>query len=454
MKILIAGGGKVGATLTRQLTSEGHAVTLIDRSSDVLEAIMGQYDVMAVQGNAAVLDILEQAGVKDSDLLIAATDRDEVNLLACMTAHGLNPKIHTIGRIRNPEYRRQAYEMRSVFGLNMVINPEREAAHDIARLLKYPGFRTIETFAKGNVEIVEVQVTHDSKLNHVALNQLSKIVHCKVLVCAVQRGDQCLMPDGNFVLQENDHLYVTAETENLSTLLISLGMISNGVKNVLITGGGRISFYLAQQLQQSGISCQIIEKDHNRCMELAVSLPETRIVEGDASNQNLLEEERLESYDALINLTGLDELNIVMSLYGAAKGVKHVITKMSHAENNLLINELQLGSVVSPKELTCNSIVQYVRAMENSHDAAVSIHRIANGQAEAVEFRIDESAKNVGKKFKDLNLKKNVLISSVSHGWSTEIASGNTSYEVGDTVVVVTQSGTPLMQFNDIFEAA
>ena len=453
MKILIAGCGKVGSTLTKQLTSEGHEITLIDHDPEVLEAIMERYDVMGVQGNAAAMESLEQAGVEDADLLIAATDMDEVNLLSCLTAHGLNEKLHTIGRIRNPEYRRQAYEMRSVFGLNMVINPEREAATSISRLLKYPGFRTIETFAKGNVEIVEVHVTADSKLKNVALSQLQNIIHCTVLVCAIVRDDKCLMPDGSFVLKENDHLYITATTSNLSALLRSLGIISKPIKNVLIAGGGRISYYLASQLQESGMTCEIIEQNAKRCEELALLLPDARVVQGDASNQNFMETERIDSYDALVMLTGLDELNIVMALYGSARGVKHVVTKVSHGENNLLLNELEIGSVVSPKELSCNTIVQYVRAMQNRQGAAITIHRIAGGQAEAIEFIIDENSKYIGEKIKNLKLKKNVLISSISRGENTEIASGNSSYELDDTVVVITNSSNPILQFNDIFEA-
>ena len=453
MRILIAGGGKVGSTLARLLTAEDHEVTLIDRSASVLEEIMGQYDVMAVQGNAASMDVLEQAGVKEADLLIAATDMDETNLLTCLTAHGINEKIHTIGRIRNPEYRRQAFEMRSVFALNMVINPEQEAAAAISRLLKYPGFLTIESFAKGNVDIAELRVTADSKLNNLTLSSLPKVAHCQVLVCAVLRDGKCLMPNGNFVLKENDKIYVASTTDNLSTLLISLGYLSRMIRNVMITGGGRISYYLAKYLQAGGMKCEIVEVNHRKCVELAALLPEARIVEGDASNQNLMESERISQYDALVTLTGLDELNLIMSMYGNAQGIDHVITKLSHAENNKLLDALNLGSVISPKELVSDKIVQYVRAMGNRQGAAVSIHRIADGQAEAIEFRIDKNTKNIGVKFKDLKVKPNILIASVTNSQKTEIASGNSHFELDDTVVVVTDTQKTIFQMNDIFEA-
>ncbi len=452
MRILVAGVGKVGATLTRLLTSEGHEITLIDRSADVLESIMEQYDVMGVQGNAAAMDVLNQAGVQNADLLIAATDKDEINLLACLTAHGINEKIHTIGRIRNPEYRKQAHEMRSVFGLNMVINPEQEAAAAISRLLKYPGFLTIESFAKGNVDIVELRVGPDSKLKDVTLNHLPKVAHCQVLVCAVVRNGKCIMPNGNFVLQENDKIYVTATTENLTTLLYSLGYVSSTIRNVMIAGGGRISYYLAKYLQAGGMRCQIVEINPRKAEELAEILPDVRVVEGDASSQTLMESERIDQYDALITLTGLDELNIVLSLYGSARGISHVVTKVSHAEDNKLLDALNIGSVISPKELVSDIIVQYVRAMGNRQGAAVSVHRIADGQAEAIEFRIDGKTKYIGRKFKDLRIKPNILISSVSDGIRTQIASGNSCYELGDTIVVVTKSGTPIFQVNDIFE--
>lgn len=451
MNIVIAGGGKVGSELTGKLSAEGHEITLIDINADVLENIMEKYDVIAIQGNTASMDVLDEAGIRKADLLIAATNADEINLLACFTARSLNKNIHTIGRIRNPEYRRQAIEMRDLFGLNLIINPEQQAANEIGRLLKYPGFLNIDTFAKGNTEIVSIKVTESSPLKHVVLNKLGQLVHCQVLVCAVLRDGKCIMPDGNFVLEVGDLIYVTASSNSLNRLLKSLGIITHKVKQVLIAGGGRISYYLAQELEKTGIEPSIIESSKERCTELAEKLPNSTIISGDASSQGFLDSEGVENFDALVTLTGLDELNIVMSLYGNARKVPQIITKLSHAEYNRILDDLPVGSVVSPKELTCSTIVRYVRAMQNKQGAALTIHSIAKGQAEAIEFVVDKNTKYVGKPLKDIPTKENVLIVSISHGMFSEIATGGSIFNIDDTVVIVTNSESKIHELNDIF---
>lgn len=452
MKIIIAGGGKIGSTLTAQLSAEGHEITVIDRKAEVLENIMESYDVIAVQGNSASMDVLEQADVQEANLLIAATDTDEVNLLSCMTAHGMNPELHTIGRIRNPEYRRQAFEMRDVFALNMAINPERQAAHEIARLLKYPGFLKIDTFAKGNVEIVELRIDAKSPLNHAKLSSLSQIVHTKVLICAVSRNGECYMPDGNFTLQVGDLIFVTAATDHLSILLRNMGIIARKAKRVLIAGGGRISYYLVEELARTGMACTVIEQNPARCRELAALLPSAVIVEGDASSQDFLNSEGIDDSDALVTLTGLDELNIVIALYAHTRNVAQVVTKVSHAENNLLLDSLHVGSVISPKEMASNNIVRYVRAMQNKEGAAITIHSIAGGKAEAIEFLVDADTRHVGQPLREVKTRSDVLIVSVSRGDQTIIADGSTAYQEGDTLVVVTNRTSTIRSLNDIFE--
>ena len=453
MRIIIAGGGKVGAELTRKLSREGHEITLIDYDAEVLENIMEHYDIISIQGNAASLDTLEEANIKEAELLIAATDRDEENMLACMTGHAVNPNLHTIARIRNPEYRSQAIRLRDMFGLNLVINPEQDAAIEISRLLRYPGFLNIETFAKGNAEIVSFKIAVDSSLNGIALKELPKKVDCQVLVCAVKRDGKCIMPDGEFKLKENDVIYVTASSDNLSLLLKNLGIITRKTKHVLIAGGSRISYYLALELEKTGIEVSIIEQNPEKCEELASLLPNAIIIEGDASSQDFLDSEGIEKYDALVTLTGLDELNIVMALYAHARKVPMVITKLSHAENNRILDALPVGSVISPKELSCNSIVRYVRAMQNKEGAALSVHLIGDGQIEAIEFKVSENDRYLNTPLKEINTKPNVLIVSVTSRGKTEIATGNTKFKAGDIVVIVTSAETPIRDFNEIFEA-
>ena len=452
MNIIIAGDGKVGTMLTRQLSTEGHDITVIDSNSAVLQQSVERYDVICVHGNCASMSVLQQAGVKEADLLIATTSADEVNLLCCTTAHALNPKLHTIARIRNPEYTEQIYRMRNVFGLSMVINPENQAATEIERLLKYPGFLRRDTFAKGKTEIVELRVDAGSKLCNVRLMDLRSIVKCQVLVCAVLREGSASAPRGDFVLREGDRIFVTALSQNLTTLLKNLGILTRRVRDVTICGGGRISYYLASRLKKSGISVRIIEKDYDRCRELSELLPEADIIHGNVREQDLLESEGVAGSDALVALTGLDELNMIVSLYGTSRNVPQVITKLSHTGNSSVIGNLSLGSVICPRALVCSNIVRYVRAMENQTGAAMSVHTIADGQVEALEFLVDENARNCGKPLKEFKLKPNVLLVSISHGANTEIPNGDSVFQKGDIVVVVDSNSNEIIrQLNDIF---
>ena len=451
MNIIIAGAGKVGIELAQQLFTEGCDITLIDSNQQILSNCVEQMDVMAVQGNCASMDVLQQAGIRDADLLIAATNADEVNLLCCTTAHGINPKLHTIARIRNPEYTEQIFAMRDIFGLSMAFNPEKQAAVEIERLLKYPGFLRRDTFAKGRAEIVELRVEADSKLHDVALSALNGIIKTRVLVCAVLRNGESVTPNGNFVLQAGDRVFVTAPTENLTIMLKNLDIITRRARKVILCGGGRVSYYLASMLENEGISVQIIDSDAERCQELAIALPETCVIHGDATNHALLESEGLADCDALVTLTGVDELNMIISLYGGSRKIPQVITKLSHVGTRSIIDSLALGSIVCPKELCCSNIVRYVRAMRNQTGAAMSLHAIADGQAEAVEFLVDEHTLNCGIPLKDLKLKPNVLIASITHGAKAQVPSGNSVFQKGDSLVVVTSGRGVLQQLNDIF---
>lgn len=451
MKIIIAGDGKVGSTLARELSAEGYDLTMIDSRAQVLEQTMEKYDIITVNGNCAAMSTLHQAGVESADLLIAATGADELNLLCCMTAHCMNAELHTIARIRNPEYTEQAYRLRGEFALSMTVNPERQAAVEIERLLSLPGFLRRDTFAKGRAEMVELRIDAQSRLAGVALHGLNSIVKCKVLVCAVLRGGQVIMPGGGFVLLPGDRVYVTAPTGELVALLKNLGIITRKVTRVMLAGGGRISYYLAQQLSHSGIRVQIIEKDLARCTELAGLLPQVSVIEGDASSQSLLEREGVGSCDALVSLTGLDETNLMISMYGAHLGVPQVITKLSRLENSPLLDSLPIGSVVFPRELVCNTIVRYVRAIKNQTGAAISVHTIAAGQAEATEYHVDETTQHCREPLKKISLRPNVLMACISHRGMIEIPDGDSSFDVGDTVVIVTSADTVIGQLNEIF---
>ena len=451
MNIIIAGNGKVGSALVHQLSAEGYNITIIDSKAEVLESSAARYDVICVHGNCASMSTLQQAGVMDAELLIAATSQDEINLLCCTTAHAMNPKMHTIARIRNPEYTDQIYKMRDVFGLSLAINPERQAAEEIARLIKYPGFLRRDVFAKGRTEIVELRIDENSKLRDATLIEMSGIVKCRVLVCAVLREGVAQVPGGNFRLRTGDRVFVTAPRENLTILLKNLGIIPKKARNVLLIGGGKVSFYLAQQLSAENVGAKIIEQDIGRCRELAELLPNTDIIHGDGTDMELLEGEGLSEADALVTITGMDEQNMIVSLFGTGTGVRQVITKVDHVENRSILDSLNLGSLICPKDLCTNTIVRYVRAMQNQHGAAVSVHAIADGQVEAMEFLVDATTPKCGVPLKQLKIKPGVLIATITHGSRTVIANGDSVFQKGDTLVAVTTGRGLIRQLSDIF---
>ena len=451
MHIIIAGHGKVGITLLQQLSQEGHDLTMIDMNRTVLDEAVTRHDVMAVQGNCAAQQVLLDAGVMDADLLIAVTGADEVNLLSCMTAHGLNPNLHTIARIRNPEYTQQSHQMRDLFALSMTVNEEAQAAKEMERLLKLPGFLRRDTFAKGKAEIVELRIDEKSKLNGISLIEMYRTIKCKVLVCAVLRNGTAITPGGHFVLKEGDRIFVTAPTSELAILLKNLGILTRRVRSCLIGGGGRISYYLAQLLEKDGIHVRIIEKNPERCRELAELLPSADILQGDFSARNELEDGGLLISDAFLAMSGMDEMNIITALYATSRGVPQVITKLGHAGNYSLAGDLSIGSMICPRELCSNEIVRYVRAMENQTGAAISLHTIADGQVQAVEFAVEETTRNCGVALKDLKLKSNVLLATISKNGQVEIPNGASTIEPGDTVVVVTTRKDTLQNLNDIF---
>ena len=428
---------------------------------DTAEAIglMANAGIKSTQAGTSLRTIMTSlsgevkiCGASIGEVTIATTNADELNLLCCMTAHGINRKLHTIARIRNPEYNSQIYKLRNIFGLSMPINPERQAASEIERLLKFPGFLRRDVFAKGRTEIVELRIDAKSKLLGTQLMDLPGIVKCRVLICAVLRGGHALVPNsGSFTFQEGDRVFVTAPTKDLTTLLKNLGIITRRVRSVMLCGAGRICHYLASALLKSGISVTIVEKNYARCQELCALLPDATIIHGNAGDTELLESEGLREFDALVTLTGEEELNMIVSLYANSVGVPQVITKLGHVTNRSIIDSLNLGSVVCPKELVVSNIVRYVRAMQNQTGAAVSVHSIADGQVEAMEFLVDDSTKNCGIPLKNLKPKSNVLIASITHGSVTEIPNGDSMFHQGDTVVVVTGGQNTIRQLNDIF---
>ena len=453
MKIIIAGAGKVGATLTRSLSADGHDITLIDNKKEALTAACELYDVMGTEGSCATLETLTEAGAAEADLLIAVTNADEINLLCCVTARRINPKIHTIVRIRNAEYTAQILEMRDIFGISLIVNPEHSAAVEIERLLRYPGFLARESFAKGKVELVEFRLDAKSPLAGLQLNRISTVLKARVLICAVMRGSTITLPRGDFELKADDRIYMTAPAHELGGILRELGVITRKVKRVILGGGSLISLNLAQMLEKDGIKVQIIDRNRARCEEMAKLLPHASICCGDITDTSTMEREGLSTADAFVALTGLDELNIVMSLYASSQKVPIVITKQGHMDElQDIIGELALGSVVSPKQLCSDIVVRYVRSMrDNSGDTAVTVQTVAGGQVQACEFIIGPGALHRNTPLSKLKIRPGVLISAIFHENQVTIANGSSVYQEGDSVIVISSHANNIQRFSDIF---
>ena len=452
MNIIIVGDGKVGAALAAQLSSEGHNVTIIDSNPQVISESAEQLDVMTVQGNGASVATLREARAENADLLIAATSLDELNLLTCLTAKKLGCG-HTIARIRNPEYSDQLVAMREELGLSLTVNPEQAAAHEAYQLLQFPSILKRESFAKGRVEIVAVPVGQDSKLAGIPLHKLYEIARVKVLVCAVERQGEVYIPSGSFVLQTGDTIFVTAALHDLAQLVRNLGLVEHKVKNLLIIGGSRIAFYLTQRCLDSGIHVQIIERDHQRCVRLAETFPKATIIEADGSRQEVLDAQGLTSFDAVITLTGMDEENVVLSMFAQHLGVPKVITKINRVEYSELFRKVGLGSIISPKALCCSNIARYVRAMSTASGSAgvLTLHTIVDGKVEALEFQVGPNTRHQDQPLKDIPLKPGILIASVSHLGSLIIPNGETRFHPGDIIVVVTTGDRAINALDHIF---
>lgn len=441
MNIVIIGDGKVGSTLSSQLQKEGHDIVVIDNNQNALKNLINTQDVMCVEGNGALYTVQEEAGVAHADLVIACTSMDELNMLCCLLAKKAGAK-KTIARIRDPQYDKQLNEMKEDLGLSMGINPELAAATELSRMMLFPSAAKIELFAKGKVELVEFKLNAQSVLDGMSLSEVYKKYRAKVLVCAVQREDEIYIPDGDFRLRSGDRINLTASHENLEKFFKALGLLKNQSKTAMIAGGGRIAYYLTIALQKLGIKVKIIEKDYQRCMDLSELLPKAIVIHGDGTNQDLLKEEGLEHVDAFAALTGIDEENIIMAMFASNLKIPKVTAKINRDSYAELADMLGLDSFVSPKDITANHIVSYVRAMQNSFGSnnIESMYRLMDNQVEALEFIVREEGSYTGVPLKALKLKKNILIASIVRRRIPIIPGGNDKIEVGDSVIVVSRN--------------
>ncbi len=451
MQIIIVGCGKVGIALTEQLSREEHNITIIDNNYDTVKVVSGTYDVMGIAGNGASYKTLMDADIEHTDMLIAVTESDELNLLCCVIAKKAS-NCHTIARVRNPIYSAERKFIKQELGLSMIINPEFAAAREIARLLRFPSAIEIDSFSKGRIEILRFRVPQGSKLSGFALKDISGRMQCDILVCVAQHGNQILIPDGNYVVQEGDLLSIIATPGNASDFFRKIGIHTNQVHNTMIVGGGDITYYLTMLLQNMGVRVKILEKDRRRCEELSELLPKAIIIHGDGSDQELLNEEHLEQMESFVACTDMDEENIILSLYAKDKVKCKVVTKINHLDFNDVIHALELDSLVYPKHITAEIILQYVRAMENSVGSNVeTLYKLVDDRVEALEFVIRKESPITGVKLQDLRFKKNILLACINHNGKILIPGGQDSIAVGDSVIVVT-THSGLQDIHDILE--
>lgn len=451
MKIVIVGGGKVGYAIASQTAREGHDITLVDNDREKADRLSDALDIMALYGNGASLAVQREADVGGSDLLIAVSPMDELNMICCMLARKLGCK-NTIARVRNPEYAEQLYLLREELGLSMTINPEWAAAREIFRLLQFPGFLKRDSFAKGRAEIVAMMVREDSPLRGAKLMSLPRLLKPKILVCAVQRGSRVFIPDGSFTLEKGDEVYVTAPATELARLMHSVGLKKHAGRDILIVGGSRSAQYLADMLSKSGIRVKLIEKNPERSRLLAEALPNVTVICADGSAQSVLQSENIGQMDAVVTLTDMDEENIMISMYANYLGVRQVITKINRTEYFEILQNRGIDCVISPKELCANEIVRYVRAMQSTTGGSIlTLYHLVDGQVDALEFDVRKSTRFLGKSLAEIQLKPNILIACINRRGRIIIPGGSDFLEAGDTVVVVTAANRVILDLNDIF---
>ena len=450
MKIVVAGCGKIGQTVIGSLVAEGHDLVAIDSDNGILNELTNIYDIMVICGNCADSDVLEECSVKDAELFVALTGSDELNMLSCFIAKRMGAS-NTIARIRNPEYNDDSLVfLRKELDLSMSINPDRLTAAELFNILKLPSAVKTEHFSRRNFELIEIIIKSGSELDGVKLSDLKGRFGSKVLICAVERGDEVYIPDGSFVLQAGDKIGVSADHSDISKLLKSLSIHKKQSKNVMILSGSKSAFYLAKMLINSGASVKIIEQNEERCNELCEELPHAMIIHGDGAQQELLLEEGLRSMDAFVSLTGMDEQNILISIYAAANNVPTVISKVNRGELATMGARLGLDCIVSPKNVTADIFVRYARALENSMGSNVeTLYKIMDGKAEALEFRVQPDSGITGIQLKDLTIKKNILIAGIIRGKKIIIPGGDDMI-LGDDKVIVVSRDHKLNDIEDI----
>lgn len=451
MKIIIIGLGTIGRTILMNLSGEDHTVTIIDEDKAKIESLIEKYDVLGVVGNGASMDIQNEAGAADADMVIALTRSDELNILACLVAKKIGAK-NTIARVRNPDYRKQIAQMKDDLGISIVVNPEQETANEIFNIINLPSVAQIEHFAGGKVSLVEVVAEKGCSLIGETLITLGKKLTTKVLICAVQRGDAVYIPSGNFEIREGDKIHFTSNAKMLGDFLAEVNLVKSPLKNIMIVGGGRIGFYLADSLAHKKYSVKVIENNLSQAEFLAEILPRVTVIHGNGTQHDLLIEEGIEAMDAFVALTDIDEENMIVSMFANKKNVRKTITQIKNDDLYSMLDELGINNNVSPKRIVASRIISYIRALENTVGSNVlTLYRLVNNQVEALEFSARKQEPFYNKPLKELRLKTNCLVACIIRKNEVIIPNGDSEIHLGDNVIVVTTHKN-FDDLNDVFE--
>jgi trk system potassium uptake protein TrkA len=468
MNIIIVGDGTVGDTLVQYISGEGHSVTVIDQNPNLINRVVNQYDVQGVVGNGASHAIQVEAGVQNADLFIAVANTDELNMVCCMMAKSLGAA-HTIARVRDPEYSRENDFLRNHLGIDVVVNPEYDAAREIARLIRFPAALKLDAFANGRVDMAEIYISEGHPLAGRQLYTLSSLFGVRVLVCAIRRGDEVFIPSGDFTIMVGDSVSITASHTDLSAFFGKMGLMGKPIKNVMLLGGGRIAFYLAQNLAKLKIHTHIVEIREERAQYLAEQLPSAHIICADCTDSEILEDEGIADMDACIALTGNDEENVIVSMFADSQGVERTITRVDRLSFIKMLPQLGVDTTISPRQISSTTVLRYLRGLENSKKTALhpsdktvdhsvttglkSLYKLCDGRAEALEFDVDEhfALRGVPLSSEKFKRKPNTLIASIVRAGQVIYPHGSSTLEAGDSVVVVT-TNPQLCELNDILD--
>ncbi len=440
MQIIIVGCGNVGIALTEQLSGEGHDVTVIEQKRSVIQTLVNNFDIMGIVGNGASYSIMKDAGIEYADLMIAVTGNDELNLLCCLIARKAG-HCSTIARVKNPIYKKEVGFIKEELGLSLIVNPEELCANEAAKLLKFPAATKIETFARGRAEIVHMTVTEDSMISNKSLKTLQSEIKSKVLIAVVERDDEVSIPRGDFVIRPGDELTIVGASRSIADFFRKIKLPTTRVRSAMIIGGGSTGYYLAQQLITFGIDVKLFERDLERCKALSELLPQALIINADGTDKDVLMEEGLCSTESFVATTNLDEENIMLSMFVKSINPKaKLITKVHRVNYGDIIDSLHIGSIVYPKHITAQRILQYVRGMSNSmgNNSIEALYKMNDGKVEALEFLVTENSKVIGTPLSSMNLKKGVLVSLINRGGEIISPTGQSTIMAGDTVIVIT----------------